>query len=61
MEPFFDQERNGTRWLFFYPEQTEQEQNDWKKEQEQNNLAEGPSSRTVRNDFKKVGMYPALR
>ena len=31
-----------------------------KKEQERNNLAEGPRSRTERNDLKKVGMCPAL-
>ena len=32
-----------------------------KKERERNNLAEGPRSRTKRNDFKKVGTCPALR
>ena len=31
-----------------------------KKEQEQNDLAEGPRSRTKQNDLKKVGMCPAL-
>ena len=31
-----------------------------KKEQERNDLAEGPHSRTERNDFKKVGTCPAL-
>ena len=31
-----------------------------KKERERNNLAEGPRSRTKRNDFKKVGTCPAL-
>ena len=31
-----------------------------KKEQERNDLAEGPRSRMERNDLKKVGMCPAL-
>ena len=31
-----------------------------KKERERNGLSEGPRSRTERNDFKKVGMCPAL-
>ena len=31
-----------------------------KKEREWNYLAEGPRSRTERNDFKKVGTCPAL-
>ena len=31
-----------------------------KKERERNDLAEGPRSRTERNDFKKVGTCPAL-
>ena len=31
-----------------------------KKEQERNDLAEGPRSKTKRNDLKKVGMFPAL-
>ena len=45
--PFFDQEH--------------QEWNDWKKnKRERNDLAGGPRSRMVRNDFKKVGMCPAL-
>ena len=38
----------------------EQERNDKKEERERNNLAEDPRSRTERNDFKKVGMCPAL-
>ena len=32
-----------------------------KKERERNNLAEGPRSKTERNDFKNVGTCPALR
>ena len=39
---------------------TKQEQNYIKEEREQNNLAEGPHSRTERKDFKKVGTCPAL-
>ena len=31
-----------------------------KEEQEPNDLAKGPRSRTEQNDFKKVGMCPAL-
>ena len=31
-----------------------------KKERERNDSAEGPRSRTVRNDFKKVETCPAL-
>ena len=31
-----------------------------KRERERNDLAEGPRSRTERNDFKKVGTCPAL-
>jgi len=31
-----------------------------KKEQEQNDLAEGTNSRMEQNDFKKVGKCPAL-
>ena len=31
-----------------------------KKEREQNDLAEGPRSRTEQNDFKKVRTCPAL-
>ena len=31
-----------------------------KKERERNDIAEGPRSRTERNDFKKVGTCPAL-
>ena len=31
-----------------------------KKERERNDLAEGPRSRTERNDFKKFGTCPAL-
>ena len=31
-----------------------------KKERERNDLAEGPRSRTERNDFKKVGTCPVL-
>ena len=69
MELFFDykrQERNGTEWPYFYSEwngtgrdgrRTERFE---KKEQEQNDLAEGPRSRTKQNDLKKVGMCPAL-
>ena len=66
MQPFFNQERqerNGTERPFFYSERngTERERNDKKKEeQERNDLAEGPRSRTERNDFKKVGTCPAL-
>jgi len=37
----------------------ERERND-KKEQERNDLAEGPCSRTERNDSKKFGKCPAL-
>ena len=47
--------QNETEW-----DGTEREQNDKKEEQEWNNLAEGPCSRTERNDFKKVGTCPAL-
>jgi len=49
---------------FFYSEQNGSGQNGTerykKKEQERNDLAEGPRSRTERNDFKKVGTCPAL-
>ena len=39
---------------------TEQERNNKKEEQERNDLAEGPRSRTERNDLKKVGTCPTL-
>ena len=39
---------------------TKREQNYKKEERERNDLAEGPRSRTERNDFKKVGTCPAL-
>jgi len=42
--------RNGTRT----------ERNGTGTERERNDLAEGPRSRTERNDFKKVGTCPAL-
>ena len=50
MEPFFDQERNEMTVLL---PRTDRNKNRTieKKEQERNNLAEGPRSRTVRNDF----------
>ena len=38
----------------------EWERNDKKEEWERNDLAEGPRSRTERNDFKKVGTCPTL-
>ena len=41
-------------------DETERERNDKKEERERNDLAEGPRSRTKRNDFKKVGTCPAL-
>ena len=41
--------------------QNRTERNDTrKKEQEWNDLAEGPCSRMERNDLKKFGMSPAL-
>ena len=39
---------------------TEREQNDKKEEQERNDLAEGPCSRTEQNNLKKIGTCPAL-
>ena len=39
---------------------TEREQNDKKEEQERNDLAEGPCSRTEQNNLKKIGACPAL-
>ena len=52
--PFFCSERNGMG-------QNRTERNDTrKKEQEWNDLAEGPCSRMERNDLKKFGMSPAL-
>ena len=68
MELFFDyecQERNGMTVLLLRTEpsgtlngtRTERLK---KKERERNDLAEGPCSRTERNDFKKVGTCPAL-
>ena len=41
-------------------DERERERNDKKEERERNDLAEGPRSRTERNDFKKVGTCPAL-
>ena len=50
--------------LLFRTERNGREQNEngtvEKKEREQNDLAEGPRSRTERNNFKKVGKCPAL-
>ena len=52
-------ERNGKTVLQL---RTERNENGTikKKERERNDLAEGPRSRTERNDFKKVGSCPAL-
>ena len=47
--------QNGTEW-----DGTEREKNNKKEERERNDLAEGPRSRTERNNFKKVGTCPAL-
>ena len=47
--------QNGTK-----RDGTERERNDKKEERERKDLAEGPCSRTERNDFKKVGTCPAL-
>ena len=60
--------KNGTeRWDRFSTQngteqkETEWERNDLKKtERERNDLAEGPRSRTERNDLKKVRRCPAL-
>jgi len=48
--------------LLFYSEQKGTGQNGMieKKEWERNDLAEGPCSRTERNNLKKVRMCPAL-
>jgi len=57
-------ERNGKTVLLLRTEQNGTERNKngtiKKEEQEPNDLAEGPRSRTEQNDFKKVGMCPAL-
>ena len=47
--------QNGTEW-----DGTEREKNNKKEERERNDLADGPRSRTERNNFKKVGTCPAL-
>ena len=41
-------------------DERERERNNKKEERERNDLAEGPRSRTERNNFKKVGTCPAL-
>ena len=48
-------ERDGTE-----QDGIEREWNDWKKGTRTERSAEGPRSRTVQNDFKKVGTCPAL-
>ena len=55
-------ERNGKTVLLLRTERngTERNENGTIKKEERNDLAEGPRSRTERNDFKKVGMCPAL-
>ena len=57
-------ERNGKTVLLLRTERNGTERNVMerykKREQERNDLAEGPRSRTERNDFKKVGTCPAL-
>ena len=45
-------ERNGMEW---------NENRTIKNEQERNDLAKGPRSRTERNNLKKIGMCPALQ
>ena len=54
------QERNRTGRPFFYSERNRTQQDETRTERERNDLAEGPRSRTERNDFKKVGTCPAL-
>ena len=49
-------EWDGTEWDGTERDGTERDGT----ERERNNLAEGPRSRTERNDFKKVGTCPAL-
>ena len=57
-------ERNWKTVLLLRTERNGTERNEngtiKKEEREQNDLAEGPRSRTERNDFKKVGTCPAL-
>ena len=57
-------ERNGKAVLLLRTERNGTERNEngtiKKKEQERNDQAEAPRSRTERNDFKKVGTCPAL-
>ena len=47
--------QNGMEW-----DGTEREKNNKKEERERNDLAEGPRSRTERNNLKKVRTCPAL-
>ena len=49
-------ERNGKTILLLRTERNDKR----KKEQEWNDLAEGPCFRMERNDLKKFGMSPAL-
>jgi len=51
-------ERNGKTSLLLRTERNEN--GEIKKEQERNNLAEGPHSRMKRNNFEIIGMCPAL-
>ena len=52
--------KNGTEQGDHFSTKNRTERNRTRAERERNDLAEGPRSRTERNDFKKVGTCPAL-